>query len=307
MADSIELTDIALRIIGAFYAFAGFLATRAGLTSHFLDRAIAAISMKKTSPHESAQTAWLIAGAAIVYAGGVVLLAGLEAAVFLFALSTLAQAAYIYYLAPRYFDVEDPPDPRGRRQTTNAFVIYAAATGFVLWAAWRGRLTSLADASHAELIAITCALLLYGGYLLRALLQTPRAPSASALAPFDPASPSLPSHESKRIKVMADYGCDPLWALDEERYGCFSPDLIEISEALRTDLKAWAEAYDRSINMADPAADIWTNEQYAEHERKGGELALRLKRERPDLMIYVLEEEMGVVEVHTGEPASGAV
>ena len=307
MAESIELTDIVLRIIGAFYAFAGFLATRAGITSHFLDRAIAAISMKKTPPHESAQTAWLIAGAAIVYASGVLLLAGLEAAVFAFALSALAQAAYISYIAPRYFDVEDPPDARGRRQTTNAFVVYAAATAFVVWAAWRGRLTPFADASQTELIAVACALLLYIGYLLRALLRTPRAPSTSAFAAFSTDGPALPAHESQRIKVMADYGCDPLWALDEERYGCFSPDLIEISEGLRADLKAWAQAYDRSIDTADPATNIWTDAQYAEHERKGRQLALRLKYERPDLMVYVLEGEIGVVEVHAGEPAPGGI
>lgn len=307
MADSIELTDIALRIIGAFYAFAGFLATHAGITSHFLDRAIAAISMKKTPPHESAQTAWLIAGAAIVYASGVLLLAGLEAAVFAFALSALAQAAYISYIAPRYFDVEDPPDARGRRQTTNAFVVHAAATAFVIWAAWRGRLTPFADASQTELIAVACALLLYIGYLLRALLRTPRAPSTSAFAAFGTDGPALPAHESQRIKVMADYGCDPLWALDEERYGCFSPDLIEISEGLRADLKAWAQAYDRSIDTADPATNIWTDAQYAEHERKGRQLALRLKYERPDLMVYVLEGEISVVEVHAGEPAPGGI
>ncbi len=307
MADSIELTDIALRIIGAFYAFAGFLATHAGITSHFLDRAIAAISMKKTDPRENAQTTWLMASAAIVYAGGVLLLAGLEAAVWVFALSALAQVAYLSYIAPRYFDVVDPPDPRGRRQTTNASVIYAAATAFVLWAAWRGRLTALDEASRTELIAVACALLLYGGYLLRALLRSPRGPSASAFSVFDPDGPALPSHESTRIKVMADYACDPLWALDDQRYGCFSPDLIDISQTLRNDLKAWAKAYDNSIDTADPATNIWTDEQYAAHERQGRELALRLKRERPDLMVFVLEADVGVVEVHAGEPAPDAV
>ena len=303
MADSIELTDIALRVIGAFYAFAGFVATRAGLTSHFLDRAIAAISMKKTSRQESLQTAWLIAGAVIVYTGGVLLLAGLEAAVFMFALSALAQSIYIYSVAPRYFDVEDPPGPKGRRQTTNAFVIYSAATAFVVWAMWHGRLTPLSHASQTELIAVAGALLLYGGYLLRALLSAPRAPSANPFAAFSSDGPSLPPHESNRIKVMADYGCDPLWALDEERYGCFSPDLIEISEELRSDLKNWAEAYDRSLDMADPATSNWTDEQSAAHEREGRQLALRLKRERPDLVVYVLEAEIGVVEIQAGETA----
>ena len=34
-----------------------------------------------------------------------------------FAASALAQAAYIYVLAPRYFDAAEAPDARGRRQT----------------------------------------------------------------------------------------------------------------------------------------------------------------------------------------------
>ncbi len=52
--------------------------------------------------------------------------------------------------------------------------------------------------------------------------------------------PALPPHESKRIKVMADYRCDPLWALDEERYGCFAPEMIDLSPELTADLNAWA-------------------------------------------------------------------
>ncbi len=239
MAETIELTDVALRIIGAFYAFAGFVATRAGLMSRFFDQAIAAISMQKTSTRENALNAWLLGAGGLVLIGGVLLLAGLQAAAWAFVASTIAQAAYIYYLAPRYFDVDDAPDAAGRQQTTNAFVIYAAATAFILWATWRGRLTPLPDASLTELIAVAAALLLYAGYVARALWWTPRKSSGGFNSFADPGkdSPSLPAHESKRIKVMADYQCDPLWALDEERYGCFSPDMIDLSPTLRSDLK----------------------------------------------------------------------
>ncbi len=139
MSDTIELTDIFLRAMGAFYAFAGVVATRVGLTSHFLDQAIAAIAAKKPTRAENAQAAWLLAGAAMVLVAGVLLLAGLELAAWAFLATAAAQATYIYYVAPRYFDVADPPDARGRQQTTNAFVIFSAATAFVVWAAYRGR------------------------------------------------------------------------------------------------------------------------------------------------------------------------
>ena len=66
MGETIELTDVVLRIIGAFYAFGGFVATRAGLMSQIIDQAIAAIALKKPTRTETAQNAWLIATAALV-------------------------------------------------------------------------------------------------------------------------------------------------------------------------------------------------------------------------------------------------
>ena len=67
MGETIELTDIFLRVIGAFDAVGGDVATRAGLMSRFLDQAIAAIAMQKPAASERAQNAWLLsrgAGAA---------------------------------------------------------------------------------------------------------------------------------------------------------------------------------------------------------------------------------------------------
>jgi hypothetical protein len=302
---TVELTDIVLRVIGAFYAFAGVVATRAAMMSRLLDQALAAISLEKTKPAETARNVWLFAGAALVLAGGVFLLAGMQLAAWTFAASALAQASYIYVVAPRYLDAGDPPDAQGRQQTTNAFVIYAAATAFILWAAYRGRLVGVGEVSTPALVGVGAALLLYAGYLARALWWSPRRSRASddgaVLRPF-PEEPSLPPHESKRIKVMADYQCDPLWALDEERYGCFAPEMIDVSPALAADLNAWAVAYDTSFNMDDPATGHWTDAQYAAHAAEGRSLAGRLKRERPDLMVYVMEPDIGVVEIHPDEP-----
>jgi hypothetical protein len=301
VGETIELTDIVLRVIGAFYAFGGFVATRAGLMSRFLDQAIAAIAMQKPPAVERAQNAWLLANAALVLAGGVLLLAGLELAAWVFVLSTLGQIAYIYYLAPRFYDKDEAPDPEGRRGTSNAFVIYAAATAFILWAAYRGRLVGVDEATPPALVAVGGALLLYAGYVARALWWTPRQSSGGGLLNPMPEEPGLPPHESTRIKVMADYGCDPLWALDEERYGCFAPDMIGLSPELSADLNAWAADFDTSFNADDPAAGVWSDERYAAHTAEGRRLAARLKRERPDLMVYVLEADTGVVEAHADD------
>ena len=304
MGETIELTDVVLRIIGAFYAFGGFVATRAGLVSQIIDQAIAAIALKKPARTERAQNAWMIATAALVLIGGVLLLAGLELAAWVFVASTLGQAAYIYYVAPRFFDRDNEPDVGGRRASTNAFVIYSAATAFILWAAYRGRLLTIEEASTPALVAAGAGLLLYAGYLVRALWWSPRKGNGSGgglLGAMPDDEPGLPPHESKRIKVMADYMCEPLWALDEERYGCFAPDMIDLSPELAADLNAWAGAYDTSFDPDDPAVSRWSEEQHQAHAADGRQLAVRLKRERPDLMVYVLEGDIGVVEVHADE------
>ncbi len=307
MPETIELTDIFLRVIGAFYAFAGFVATRAAMTSHFLDRAIAAIAAKKPSRMETAQTAWLLAASALVLAAGVLLLAGLELAAWVFAASALGQAAYIFFVAPYYFDREDPPDPRGRRQTTNAFVIFSAATAFVIWAAWRGRLTAIDEATTTELVAVAAALLLYAGYVVRGLWWTPRKSASSGWsagpdADYDPDTPARPLHTSKRVKLMADYGCDPLWALDEDLFGSFPPEDLGLSTELTGAISAWAAGYESAISMDDPATGPWTEEQRAAHEAEGRRLGVLLKRERPDLMVYVHRDDIGIVEVQADEP-----
>ena len=113
--------------------------------------------------------------------------------------------------------------------------------------------------------------------------------------------PGLPPHESKRIKVMADYGCDPLWALDEERYGCFAPEMIDLSPELTADLNAWAARLRHLVRSRRSRRSRWSEEQHQAHAADGRQLAVRLKRERPDLMVYVLEADIGVVEVHADE------
>ena len=179
-----------------------------------------------------------------------------------------------------------------------------AATAFILWAAYRGRLLTLDESSIPALVAVGAALLLYAGYVARALWWSPRKGRGSGgglLGAMPDDEPGLPPHESKRIKVMADYRCDPLWALDEERYGCFAPEMIDLSPELTADLNAWAAAYDTSFDPDDPVVSRWSDAQHQAHAADGRKLAVRLKRERPDLMVYVLEADIGVVEVHADE------
>jgi hypothetical protein len=160
-----DATDISLRLVGAFYAFAGYVAARVALSSHFLDRALAAITLEEPKPVERAQALWLLCSAVLVLAGGIALMLLLELAVWLFLASAAGQALYLAWLAPRYFDAADPPDAKGRRQTTNAFVIYTAATAFVVWASWTGRLAPWQELPWPLLALAGAAVAAHAGYV----------------------------------------------------------------------------------------------------------------------------------------------
>ncbi|WP_072396677.1 hypothetical protein [Hyphomicrobium sp. CS1GBMeth3] len=300
---SVDGVQITLCVVGAFYAFAGYVATRAALTSHILDRAIAAIASTRPSNRETAQSMWLLAAATVVLAGGVALVFLLDIAAWLFLASAIGQALYLFYVAPRYFDTEDPPDPRGRRQSTNAFVLYVLATAFVLWALSTDRLTNWQDAGWLPLAGLAVVLAAHVGYVIRILVGTPasRASKSAGKATSGDTPPGLDPSKSKRVKVMTDYYAHPLWTLDEHSYGDFPPEALGLSPELTRDLNAWAEDYTSSLDPDDPAASLWSADQNSAHEAKARPLAVRLARERPDLMIYVMDAAGGVVEVHADE------
>lgn len=164
-----DATDIPLRLVGTFYAFAGVVATRAAISSRFLDRALAEITLKKTPASETAQTVWLITASLIVLAGGAALMLKADVSVWFFLLSSILQALYIFLVAPMWFDSEDPPDAKGRQSTTNAFVIYLGATAFVVWAFATGRLVPFERLPQPAVYGSATAVLLYVGYVLWSL------------------------------------------------------------------------------------------------------------------------------------------
>lgn len=76
------------------------------------------------------------------------------------------QALHLTLLAPSHFDPAGGT-PARRRRTTNAFVIYLAATMIVLTAATLDRLRPVADLSTAEQVVAFGALAVFSGYLWR--------------------------------------------------------------------------------------------------------------------------------------------
>jgi hypothetical protein len=60
----------------------------------------------------------------------------------------------------------------------------------------------------------------------------------------------------RRIKVMPDYGCWPLWhdGPPFEDMGNIDPVTLPLSDALRARLLAWTDAYDALLVRDDPAS-----------------------------------------------------
>ena len=96
-----------------------------------------------------------------------------------FLASALGQAAYLFVVA-RWFDTDDPPDQKGRRQSTNAFVVYSAATAFVLWAAAKGRLVSWQDVPWPVLAGAGSAVAAYAAYMIWLLARPLRSGRSDA-------------------------------------------------------------------------------------------------------------------------------
>lgn len=57
---------------------------------------------------------------------------------------------------------------------------------------------------------------------------------------------------TRRIKLMADYDCFPLWEASQGVVGNIDPETLPISQALKSRLNQWAEQFDKTLNRQDP-------------------------------------------------------
>ena len=304
-------TDLTLRLIGAFYVFAAYVGARATLMMLLMDRAIAAIALEQPSRRELLKSYWLLAASVLVMAGGAALVTLLDGAVWAFLASSIGQAFYLFVAAPRYFDAEDPPDATGRRQSVNAFVIYLFATAFVVWAFASERLSSVWETSWPALAvpaALVAAHVIYIAWNTVRPLPSNKAAGAFDASPFGAygrnGEPPRPLSETKTVKVMADYDTHPLWALDPDLDGDIPPEDMQLSPELTRDLNEWAAAYNASLNRDDPAQSFWSEEQPTRPDGWARPRAWVRARARPDLVVYVLEPDIGVVQVNASDDTS---
>lgn len=84
----------------------------------------------------------------------------------------------------------------------------------------------------------------------------------------------------RKIKLMPDYHCYPLWEESVDEVGNINPSDLPISDDLKMQLIAWAQLYDSTLNMDDPICSGFANgEIEAEFEKTGNSLGERLQCE----------------------------
>ena len=84
----------------------------------------------------------------------------------------------------------------------------------------------------------------------------------------------------KKIKLMADYGCDPLWGVEFDDIGDIDPTTLSISETTIKRLQKWVKSYEESLNWSDPDDSLPLSEQeLITFEEEGINLWLKLIEE----------------------------
>lgn len=84
----------------------------------------------------------------------------------------------------------------------------------------------------------------------------------------------------EKIKLMADYGCYPLWWVNSKKIGDINPETLPLSQQTINRLEKWADMYDGKLNEDEPAlSGFSSNEEQEIFEEEGIDLWKQLKKE----------------------------
>lgn len=84
----------------------------------------------------------------------------------------------------------------------------------------------------------------------------------------------------RRLRLMADYDCHPLWGTAADEIGDVDPASLPISAGLVADLAHWAATFDATLVRDDPGRSGFPSAETADAFRAAGEgLAARLRAE----------------------------
>jgi len=84
----------------------------------------------------------------------------------------------------------------------------------------------------------------------------------------------------RKIKVMADYQCYPLWDMSPGKYGDIDPHTLPISDDLKHKFVKWARAFDDTLDTTNPVNSGFKSEEAeAAFKAEGIRLAEQLQDE----------------------------
>lgn len=273
---------VLLAVIGLFYIFAGLVLARQVMLDRVLTRAIEMISFEKPSRLERFETAWMTSGAILVFASGAALLVLSGIAVWLFAAALLQQVIYLTWLAPRYFDRDEEPDPAGRRQSINAAFIFGACALGVAAAGLSGKLLPLTGDGMPSLVAAGSMLAIYVVWIaIRSRMPAGNGGLGAGLEPVEPDEALMDMARIRALSLSPEHWAWPVhieFFEDDAEYN--SPIRLGLSGKLADELTAWQDEFDAAFEEVDeePVA-IWAEGQQARHVERAAELADAMRAE----------------------------
>lgn len=249
----LTVSQFAAIAVGAFYVFAGVVVMRAMVLDSAMNQMLAALN-DPVAPKEVLKSRVLTAGALLTLAGGAALMLLSPLAAPLFAVGALWQAGYLLW-AEKALPPEDDDEARGRQQTKNAFVVYLAATAFVVWLAAQGLLRpwDVPVATHsidAAVIVVAIGAAWAYLHLPRSKRDAEQATPSGDVVEDDP----VPS----RLRLAPEWNCSPLW--DDDTGEPVSVYRLGLSFDLCERIETWDDTWQATYNDADPAAGGFQDE-----------------------------------------------
>src|SRR5262245_5418087 len=106
------------------------------------------------------------------------------------------------------------------------------------------------------------------------------------------------------IKLMSDYGCFPLWGTEE--IANIDPETLPLSPELRKELRAWADAYDKTLNQEYPSDSGFSNPAEEEAFEVEGRRLWRVLQEKlgQDFRVFYFSNQQNQLLENDGGTAT---
>lgn len=108
---------------------------------------------------------------------------------------------------------------------------------------------------------------------------------------------------AKKIKLMTDYYCYPLWWMGGDCIGDIDPKILPLNQTTIASLERWQASYDAILDLEDPAsAGFKTLQEEEAFEREGLRLWQVLQEElEPEYQVFYFSDRLQKVVTHLEE------